>query len=119
MNASEPLMTCRKRKNGDQKRKESLAAISLEETCLLTKRSPALRWHDFYTGFYKERENQSLDAKKTIQAGDPYKNLSINAKDWDGVICSSEENSVMEWERRDHILNNWNETTGYKPEGSK
>ena len=119
MNASEPLMKCRKRRDGDQKRKESLAVISSKETCLLLERSPALRWHDFHTGFYKELGNQSLDAKGAVQAGNPCKNLSTNAKDWDGAACSSKESSVMEWERRSRILSNWNKTTREYLGGSK
>ena len=119
MNASEPLKTCRKRRSGDQKWKESLAAKSSEETCLLAERSPALRWHDFHTGFYKELGNQFSDAKGDTQAGDPCKSLSTKAGNWDGVVSSSEESSVMEPERRGHIFSNWNETTGIKLGGSK
>jgi len=119
MNASEPLMNCRKRRNGDQKRKESLAAISSEDTCLLSERSPALRWHDFHTGLYKELGNQFLDAKGATQVGDPHKSLSTDAENWDGVVSSSDESSVMEWERRGHISSSWSETTGYIPGGSK
>ena len=112
MNASEPLMKCRKRRNGDQKRKESLAAINSEGAWLLAEWSPALRWHDFYTGFYKERGNQFLDAKGEVRVGNPYKSLSTNARNWDGVVSSSNEDSLKELERRSHIFNNPNETTG-------
>lgn len=119
MNVSEPLMTCRKHRNGDQKRKESLAVMSSEETCLLSEWSPALRWHDFYIGIYKELGNQSLDVKGAVQVGNPYKNQSTNAKDWDGMVCSSDESSVMEWERRDHIFSDWNETTRGNLGGTK
>lgn len=111
MNASEPLMNCRKRRDGDQKRKESLAAISSEEACLLVERSPALRWHDFYTGFYKERGNQVLDDKGAVRVGNPYKDLSTDARKWDGVVSSSKEDSEKELERRGHIFSSWNETT--------
>ena len=119
MNASKPLKTCRKRRNGDQKRKESLAAINTEDTCLLSAWSPALRWHDFHTGFYKELGNQTLDVKGAAQVGNPYKSQSTEAREWDGVVSSSDENSVIEWERRDHILNNWNKTTRNILGGSK
>lgn len=119
MNESEPLMNCRKRRDGDQKQKESLAVISSEETCLLTERSPALRWHDFYTGSYKERGNQFSDAKETVQVGNPCKNLSTNAGNWDGVTRISDESSVMEWERRGHIFSSWNKTIRRKLRGSK
>lgn len=105
-------MKCRKRRNGDRKRKESLAAINSEGACLLAEWSPALRWHDFYTGIYKERGNQFLDAKGAVRVGNPYKNLSTNARNWDGVVSSSNEDSLKELERRDHIFNNLNETTG-------
>lgn len=118
MNASEPLMKCRKRRNGDQKRKESLAAISSEGTCLRVERSPALRWHDFYIGFYKERGNQFMDAKGETRVGNPYKSQSTDARSWDGVVSSSNEDSLKELERRGHIFNNSNETTR-KLEGLK
>jgi len=52
-----------------------------------------------------------LDAKGAAQVGNPYKSQSTKAKEWDGVVSSSDEDSVMERERRDHILNNWNKTT--------
>lgn len=111
-------MKCRKRRNGDQKRKESLAAINSGGACLLTEWSPALRWHDLYIGFYKERGNQLLDAKGEVQVGDPYKKQSTDARSWDGVVSSSKEDSLKELERRDHIFNNLNETTR-KLEGLK
>jgi hypothetical protein len=110
MNASEPLMKCRKRRNGDRKRKESLAAINSEGACLLAEWSPALRWHEFYIGFYKELGNQFLGVKGAIRVGNPCKNLSTNIKNWDGVVSSSKEDSEKESERRGHIFNNWNET---------
>lgn len=118
MNASEPLMKCRKRRNGDQKRKESLAAINSEGACLLAEWSPALRWHDFYMGSYKERGNQLMDVKGEARVGNPCKGLSTDAVNWDGVVSSSNEDSLKELERRGHIFNNLNETTG-KPEGLK
>jgi len=111
-------MKCRKRRNGDQKRKESLAAKNSEGTCLRAEWSPALRWHDFYTGFCKERGNQFMDAKGAARVGNPHKGLSTNAKNWDGVVSSSNEDSPKELERRDHIFNNPNETTR-KLEGLK
>ena len=119
MNASEPLMKCRKRRDGDRKRKESLAAISSEGACLLAEWSPALRWHDFYTGFYKERGNQPLDVKGAVRVENLYKGLSTNAMRWDGVVSSSEEDSLKELERRGHIFqqpeqNNWRNPGGWQ-----
>lgn len=113
MNASEPLMKCRKRRNGDQKRKESLAAINSEGTCLLAEWSPALRWHDFYTGSYKERGNQLLDAKGAVRVGNPYKDLSTNARNWDGVVSSSDEDSQKNWSEGTTFS-----TTGMKQPGN-
>ena len=112
MNVSKPLKKCRKRRNGDQKREESLPVINSKETCLLIEWSPALRWHDFYIGFYKERENQSSDVKGAVQVGNPCKDLSTNAEDWGGEVYKSYENSVMEWEQRNLILSNSISTTG-------
>ena len=66
MNESEPLMTCRKRRNGYQKWEWLLLLISLEETCLLAKRYPALRWYDFHTGLYKELGKLFMDDKGEI-----------------------------------------------------
>lgn len=81
------------------------------DTCLLTEWSPALRWHDFYTGSYKERGNQFMDAKGEVRVGNPHKDLSTNAKNWDGVVCSSNEDSLKELERRDHIFNSLTKAT--------
>ena len=100
MNESEPLMNCRKRRNGCQKWEESLPMISLEETCLLAKRHPALRWHDFHTGLYKELGNLFIGIKGEIQAGNTGKNQSTNTINRGGATRSSAETSVMEMERR-------------------
>ncbi len=51
-----------------------------------------------------------MDVKGEVRAGNPCKNLSTNAENWDGVVSSSEEDSLKELERRDHIFNNWNDT---------
>lgn len=92
--------------------------ISLEETCLLAKRYPALRWHDFHTGLYKELGNLFMSDKGEIQVGNPHKNQSTNIINRDGVTCSSGETSVMEVERRGYIfqqfsLNNWCTSGGF------
>lgn len=92
--------------------------MNSEGTCLRAEWSPALRWHDFYTGFYTERGNQFMDVKGEVRVGNPYKGLSTNALNWDGVVSSSEEDSLKELEQRGHIFNNLNETTR-KLEGSK
>ena len=92
--------------------------MSSEGTCLRAERSPALRWHDFYTGSYKERGNQFLDAKGVARVGNPHKGQSTNARNWDGVVSSSDEDSLKELERRDHIFSSQNETTR-KLEGLK
>jgi hypothetical protein len=103
-NEIKPLMTCRKRRDGDQKREASLPVISLAETCLLASRSPALRWHDSHTGPYKKLGNQLADVKGAVQIGEPYKNLSTEAASWDGVVSSSDEAFVIKGERRDYIF---------------
>ena len=68
--------------------------MNSEGTCLRAEWSPALRWHDFYTGFYTERGNQFMDVKGEVRVGNPYKGLSTNALNWDGVVSSSEEDSL-------------------------
>ena len=78
--------------------------ISLAETCLLARWHPVLRWHDSHIGPYKELVNQFTDDKGAAQVGNPYKCQSTNAVNWDGVVSSSDESSVMEWERRDYIF---------------
>ena len=71
--------------------------MNSEGTCLRAEWSPALRWHDFYTGFYTERGNQFMDVKGEVRVGNPYKGLSTNALNWDGVVSSSEEDSLKEF----------------------
>lgn len=50
--------------------------------------------------FYRERGNQFLDVKGEAQVEDLYKGLSTNARNWDGVVSSSNEDSRKELERR-------------------
>ncbi len=45
-----------------------------------------------------------FDAKGVIQVGNTHKNLSTNAKHWDGRSRSSDEASVMEVEQRGSIV---------------
>ena len=42
--------------------------------------------------------------RKKYQVEDLHKDESTNAENWDGMARSSDESSVMEWERRGHIL---------------
>ena len=46
MNASEPLMTCRKRRNEDQTVVESLTREGQGRSLFRALRPPALRWHE-------------------------------------------------------------------------
>lgn len=104
MNVNEPLMKCRKRLGERKSKKLNNLTTSLEETCLLSKFSPALRWHELHTGLYAELGNQSSDVKGKIQVGMTYKYESTEDGEWDGMLRSSEETSVMEVERREHIF---------------
>ena len=49
MNASEPLMTCRKRRNEDQTEVESLTREEQRRSLFRTLWPPALRWHESVT----------------------------------------------------------------------
>lgn len=50
MNASEPLKTCRKRRNEIKTGTESLSREEQGRSLCRTLWSPALRWHDWVTG---------------------------------------------------------------------
>lgn len=69
------------------------------ETCLLTERWTAYRWHELNTGICTERGNPRLDVKRGFQAEEPQEK-SIDASMGADCSRSSEETSVMEGERR-------------------
>jgi hypothetical protein len=76
--------------------------ISLEATCLLTRRPPASRWRDLNSGPNVERGNQLVDAKREAVA-EILRGKSIKAANWDELIRSSNETFVMNVERRDQV----------------
>jgi hypothetical protein len=49
----------------------SSLGINLEVTCLLSKWSPAQRWHELDLGSYMERGNLGTDVKGAIQMEEP------------------------------------------------
>ena len=105
MNASEPLKTCRKRLNGDQKQ---LVRKGCDE--LGGKPDYRLSGPRHSGGMSSIQASIGNLGTKTqmlrekYQVEDLHKDESTNAENWDGMARSSDENSVMEWERRGHIL---------------
>ena len=104
MNASEPLMKCRKKLDGGRKQRREYSVRSSMETCLLIERPPALRWHDFLSGLCTELGNHHPDVKGEAQARSTCKSQSTNAGAWDGATRSSDAVLVMETGRRGCIL---------------
>jgi hypothetical protein len=71
MNESEPLMTCRKRRDEVKTGESRCSRISPGRTCLLPGRPPALRWHEPDSGSCVERGNLSLRCQGRNSSGSP------------------------------------------------
>lgn len=69
--ASEPPMTCRKRRDGVRTGGSRYSGMSLGCTCLLPIRRPALRRRDLGSGSRAERGNLSLRCEGRIPSGGP------------------------------------------------
>jgi hypothetical protein len=65
--AIEPSMKCRNGQDEIETEVARFLVISLEETCLLFKRSPAYRWHELDPGFCTEHGNLCFDVKGEIR----------------------------------------------------
>jgi hypothetical protein len=71
MNASEPLMTCRKRRNEDQTVVESLTREEQGRSLCRTLWPPALRWHESVRQQFERNVGTfRADANRAAQAED-------------------------------------------------
>ena len=79
------------------------AGISLEGTCLLSKRRAAQRRHEFNAGVCMELGNPRTDVKGGYQAEDP-QDTEYQCSHGDRPDCSSGETPVMGAERRIRVI---------------
>jgi hypothetical protein len=91
MNASEPLMTCRKRMNEDQTEVESLAREGQGRSLFRALRPPALRWHESVTQQLSGTWEPSAPMPTERFKQKPCENWSRNAVRRGGMARSSEE----------------------------
>ena len=100
MNASEPLITCRKRRDDIKTMESRCHGTSLGETCLRPKRYPVWRWHDLVGGCYMERGNlnalMQTEKFKRKKREDESRKVEFRG----GTTRSSDEAIVMKVERR-------------------
>lgn len=81
--------------------------ISRKATCLLFLRHPAYRRRESIIGIYMERENLSPRWQEKTSSSGHYKTERIDpdsCRDGGGMSRSSEEASVMQAERRGHVV---------------
>ena len=71
MNESEPLTKASKGLFFTKTNSRMCIGISLEETCLLTKRWTVHRWHELNIGIYTKRGNLRTNVKGEYQAEEP------------------------------------------------
>jgi hypothetical protein len=113
MNASEPLMTCRKRRNEDQTEVESLTREEQGRSLFRTLWPPALRWHESVAQQLCGTWEPSAPMKTERFQQKTCKNQSRNAARRGGMACSSNEISDKEMEPRGHVNEGWfMESTG-------
>ena len=107
MNASEPLMTCRKRRNEDQTEVESLTREEQGRSLFRTLWPPALRWHESVrrqlSGTWEPSAPMATEQlkQKTCES------RSRKAARRDGMARSSDEVSDKEMEPRGHKHGGW------------
>jgi hypothetical protein len=111
MNASEPLMTCRKRRNGIKTGTESLSREEQGRNLFRTLWSPALRWHDWVT-----RQLSGTWEPSALMLTEPLKqqtcqSVSRNAARRGGTARSSSEVSDKEMEPRGRDHEGWFEVS--------
>ena len=91
MNASEPLKTCRKRRNEDQTEVESLTREEQGRNLFRALRPPALRWHEAVTqqlsGTWEPSASMTTERPKQKTC----KGWSRKAARRDGMARSSDE----------------------------
>jgi len=113
MNASEPLRTCRKRRNEIKTGTESLSREEQGRSLFRTLWSPALRWHDWVT-----RQLSGTWEPSALMLTEPLKqqtcqSVSRKAARRGGTARSSDEVSDKEMEPRGRNQEGWfAESTG-------
>jgi hypothetical protein len=102
MNASEPLMTCRKRRNEVETGLESLTRDEQGRCLLRALRPPALRWHDPITRRLSGTWEPSAPMRTERLKQKPCESWSRNAVRRGGMARSSEEVCERQKEPRGH-----------------
>ena len=113
MNASEPLMTCRKRSNEDQTEVESLTREEQGRSLFRALRPPALRWHESVAQQLDGTWEPSAPMRTERLKQKTCESQSRNAAQRDGTACSSKEVSDKGMEPRGRENEGWfMESTG-------
>ena len=104
MNASEPLMTCRKRMNEDQTVVESLTREVQGRSLFRALWPPALRWHESVTQQLSGTWEPSAPMRTERLKQKPCESWSRDAVRRGGTACSSSEVSDKEMEPRSRVM---------------
>ena len=107
MNASEPLMTCRKRRNEDQTEVESLTREEQGRSLFRALRPPALRWHEPVTRQLSGTWEPSAPMTTERFKQKTCKSQSRKAARRGGMARSSGEVSDKEMEPRGRVNEGW------------
>ncbi len=107
MNASEPLMTCRKRRNEDQTVVESLTREERGRSLFRAPWPPALRWHEAVAQQLSGTWEPSAPMRTERLKQKTCKSRSRNAVRRDGMARSSEEVPDKGMEPRGHEHGGW------------
>jgi hypothetical protein len=91
MNASEPLMTCRKRRNEDRTEVESLTREEQGRDLFRTLWPPALRWHDSVRRQLGGTWEPSAPVKTEWLKQKPCESSSRKTVRRGGTVCSSDK----------------------------
>jgi hypothetical protein len=113
MNASEPLKTCRKRRNGIKTGEKSLTREEHGWNLFQAVWSPALRWHESVMQRLSGTWEPSVPILTERFKQKPCKNHSREAAQRGGITRSSEEVPEKRMERRGRNYGGgFNESTG-------
>jgi hypothetical protein len=111
MNVSEPLMTCRKRRNEIKTGTESLSREEQGRILFRTLWSPALRWHDWVTWQLNGTWEPSALMPTEPLKQQTCKSVSRDAARRGGTARSSSEVSDKEMEPRGRDHEGWFEVS--------
>jgi hypothetical protein len=107
LNANEPLMKCRKRRNEVKTAHSRWRGTSTEGTCLRSVRSPALRWQDPVSWRWCGTWEPSASMPTETLKQRPCKSPSRNATQRDGTPRSSNEVPNKGMEPRGRVQGGW------------